>query len=181
MTAWIDLGLGLRHQLHGTRVAFATGRIDLDQARVIAAILAGVSDSKLEQVETAILDGRSLPPSTLRARARRLIARHDPDSIARRTTLAVADRDVGTRRAPLVQVVVNASTLLGLDDLPAHLEGYGPICPQVLRTGRYPQRTPRVHWPPTVSSSASTRWPPKAMQVGTSLGSAPFRRLTAYP
>ncbi|MFC9832618.1 DUF222 domain-containing protein [Rhodococcus sp. NPDC127530] len=77
VTAWIDLGLDLRHRLHGTRVAFAAGRIDLDQARVIAAVLAGVSDSKLEQLETAILDGRSLPPSKLRARARRLIARHD--------------------------------------------------------------------------------------------------------
>ena len=82
---------------------------------------------------------------------------------------------------PLIQVVVNASTLLGLDDLPTPPRGIGPICPQVLRTGRYPQRTPRVHWPPTVSSSASTRWPPKATQVGTSSGSVPFRRLTAYP
>ncbi|WP_128641876.1 HNH endonuclease signature motif containing protein [Rhodococcus opacus] len=212
VTAWIDLGLDLRHRLDGTRVAFAAGRIDLDQARVIAAMLAGVSDSKLEQLETAILDSRSLPPSKLRARARRLIARHDPDSIAHRTTLAVADRDVWirpaengmayldghlpaadahtlamrlremsihdvcaddprtlpqrradaltaladstghltchcgreqcparvatarTRRAPLIQVVVNASTLLGLDDLPAHLEGYGPICADSART-----------------------------------------------
>ncbi|MDT2010271.1 DUF222 domain-containing protein [Rhodococcus opacus] len=234
VTAWIDLGLDLRHRLHGTRVAFAAGRIDLDQARVIAAILAGVSESKLEQLETAILDGRSLPPSELRARARRLIARHDPDSIARRNRLAVADRDVwirpaengmsyldghlpaadahtlamrfagdvdprrvcrrpshsppaarrrshrlvppstscrevppdgtghltchcgrevcpariataGTRRAPLVQVVVNASTLLGLDDLPADLAGYGPICADSVRTSAVDGVFQRIH------------------------------------
>jgi hypothetical protein len=30
-------------------------------------------------------------------------------------------------RRPRVQVVVNASTLLGMDDLPADLDGYGPI------------------------------------------------------
>ncbi|WP_143543146.1 DUF222 domain-containing protein [Rhodococcus sp. NCIMB 12038] len=36
VTPWIDLGLDLRHRLHGTRDAFAAGRIDLDQARVIA-------------------------------------------------------------------------------------------------------------------------------------------------
>ncbi|MFC9555628.1 DUF222 domain-containing protein [Rhodococcus sp. NPDC056960] len=212
VTAWIDLGLDLRHRLHGTRDAFAAGQIDLDQARVIASMLAGVSASKLAQLETAILDGRSLPPSKLRARARRLVARHDPDSTGHRTRLAVSDRDVwiraaengmsyldghlpaadahtlamrlremsihdvcaddprtlpqrradaltaladgtghltchcgreqcparvpaaGTRRAPLIQVVVNASTLLGLDDLPAHLEGYGPIDADSART-----------------------------------------------
>ncbi len=58
VTAWIDLGLELRYRLHGTRDAFAAGRIDLDQARVVAAMLTGVSDSKLEQLEAAILDGR---------------------------------------------------------------------------------------------------------------------------
>ncbi|KAF0964940.1 hypothetical protein MLGJGCBP_01810 [Rhodococcus sp. T7] len=62
-------------------------------------MLNGVSDDKLEQLEAAILDGRSLPPSKLRARARRLIARHDPDSIVHRNKLAIADRDVWIRPA----------------------------------------------------------------------------------
>ena len=30
-------------------------------------------------------------------------------------------------RRPAIQVVVSADTLLGLDDQPAHLTGYGPI------------------------------------------------------
>src|SRR6478735_3567526 len=30
-TAWIELGLELRHRLHGTHDAFAAGHIDLDQ------------------------------------------------------------------------------------------------------------------------------------------------------
>jgi hypothetical protein len=204
-TAWIELGLELRHRLHGTHDAFAAGHIDLDQTRVIAAMLDGVSDDKLDILEAAILDGRPLPPSKLRARCRRLVARHDPDSLPHRAKLAAADRDVrvrpadngmcyldgnlpaadartigmrlremsihdvcsmdprtlaqrradaltaladgtgalvcrcrsehchtrsgrpATRRAPLIQVVIDAGTLLGLDDAPAHLDGYGPI------------------------------------------------------
>ncbi|MDT2008370.1 DUF222 domain-containing protein [Rhodococcus opacus] len=204
-TAWIELGLELRHRLHRTHDAFAAGHIDLDQTRVIATMLAGVDNAKLEILEAAILDGRPLPPSKLRARCRRLVARHDPDSLPHRAKLAAADRDIrvrpadngmshldghlpaadahtiamrlrdmaihdvcskdprtlaqrradaltaltdGTgalvcrsgnehchtrtgrptaRRAPLIQVVITAGTLLGLDDTPAHLDGYGPI------------------------------------------------------
>ncbi|MFF2115207.1 DUF222 domain-containing protein [Rhodococcus koreensis] len=259
VTAWIDLGLELRYRLHGTRDAFAAGRIDLDQARVVAAMLTGVSDSKLEQLEAAILDGRSLPPSKLRARARRLIARHDPDSVAHRNKLAIADRDVWIRPAengmayldghlPAADAHTLATRLreMSIPDVCAHdprtlpqrrADALTALVPQALRAGRYPQtapdaysacavgnsaqpasplrargghrssrswstprrssdsttfpptsrdtgrsvRTPRVHWPPTVSSSVSTRWPPKATQVGTSSGPAPFRRLMAYP
>ncbi|MFC0451023.1 HNH endonuclease signature motif containing protein [Rhodococcus jostii] len=204
-TAWIELGLELRHRLHRAHDAFAAGHIDLDQTRVIATMLTGVDDAELYILEAAILDGRPLPPSKLRARWRRLVARHDPDSLPHRAKLAAADRDVrvrpadngmshldgnlpaadahtiamrlrdiaihdvcskdprtlaerradaltaladGTgalvcrcgnehchtrtgrptaRRAPLIQVVINAGTLLGLDDTPAHLDGYGPI------------------------------------------------------
>ncbi|WP_162603189.1 HNH endonuclease signature motif containing protein [Rhodococcus oxybenzonivorans] len=205
VTASIELGLELRHRLHRTREAFATGRIDLAQARVISAMLTGVSDAALDILESAVLEGGNVPPTTLRVRCRRLIAKHDPGSLRRRAKLAAADRDVRvrpaengmsfvdghlpaadahaigmrlremaihdvctgdprtlaqrradaltaladgsgrllcrcldvgchtrtrpapTRRAPLIQVVINAETLLGLDETPAHLDGYGPI------------------------------------------------------
>ena len=161
VTAWIDLGLDLRHRLHGTRAAFAGGQIDLDQARVIASMLAGVSDPKLKQLETAILDGH-LPAADAHTLAMRLremsihdVCADDPRTLPQRRVdalTALADGTghlpclcgreqcparvaaVGTRRAPLIQVVVNASTLLGLDDLPAHLEGYGPISADSART-----------------------------------------------
>ncbi|QTJ65716.1 DUF222 domain-containing protein [Rhodococcus sp. ZPP] len=99
VTASIELGLELRHRLHRTREAFATGRIDLAQARVISAMLTGVSDAALDILESAVLEGGNVPPTTLRVRCRRLIAKHDPGSLRRRAKLAAADRDVRVRPA----------------------------------------------------------------------------------
>ncbi|MFE5708008.1 DUF222 domain-containing protein [Rhodococcus koreensis] len=184
VTAWIDLGLELRHRLHGTRVAFAAGRIDLDQARVVAAMLTGVSDSKLEQLEAAILDGRSLPPSKLRARARRLIARHDPDSIAHRNKLAIADRDVWIRPAengmayldghlPAADAHTLAMRLreMSIHDVCAHdprtlpqrrADALTALVPQALRAGRYPQTAPDASSACAVGNSARPASPLRA-------------------
>ncbi|MFD4265364.1 DUF222 domain-containing protein [Rhodococcus sp. NPDC058481] len=204
--AMIDLGCDLRWRLHRTCAAFAAGTIDLTQTRAIADALANVSDDKLDAIEQRLLDGADHHCSTkLKQRARRLIARHDPDGARKRRERAEADRDVRThasddgmstlegllptvgaqrlsmrlrqmslqvcaddprtlaqRRADAlialtdgadhlpcqcgqqhcpaanssgqppkptatVLVGISASTLLGLDDLPGYLDGYGAI------------------------------------------------------
>jgi hypothetical protein len=48
-------------------------------------------------------------------------------------TLEQADLPRNHRRRPHIQVTVAASTLLGLDDQPGDLAGYGPITAQVAR------------------------------------------------
>ncbi|MFD4264763.1 DUF222 domain-containing protein [Rhodococcus sp. NPDC058481] len=95
--ALIDLGCDLRWRLHRTYAAFAAGTIDLTQTRAIADALANVSDDKLDAIEQRLLDGADHHCSTkLKQRARRLIARHDPDGARKRRERAEADRDVRT-------------------------------------------------------------------------------------
>ncbi|MCA1004395.1 HNH endonuclease [Rhodococcus hoagii] len=204
----IGLGCDLRWRLHQVRAAFACGRIDLAKAHALSEALANVSDDVLADIERRLLDGAERVSTTgLRARARRLIARLDPEGARERRRHAVADRDVRViaredamaqvdgllpaeggqilagrlramsfdvcardprtypqRRADAlvalasghahlecrcgfdnctartgldatgtpgvavhVHVGVSASTLLGLDDAPGYLSGYGPI------------------------------------------------------
>jgi len=204
----IGLGCDLRWRLHQVRAAFASGRIDLAKAHAFSEALANVSDDALADIERRLLDGAERVSTTrLKDRARRLIARLDPEGARERRRRAVADRDVRvvarddamtqvdgllpaeggqilagrlramsfdvcardprtypqrrahalvalaaghthlecrcgldncTARADLgsagtsgvtvqVHVGVNASTLLGLDDAPGYLSGYGPI------------------------------------------------------
>ncbi|MBP1161686.1 MULTISPECIES: HNH endonuclease signature motif containing protein [unclassified Rhodococcus (in: high G+C Gram-positive bacteria)] len=93
----IDLGCELRLRLHRVSAAFAAGTIDLTQTRAIVDALANVSDDKLDDIENRLLsDGDHLTSTKLKQRARRLIARYDPDGVHRRRERAEEDRDVRT-------------------------------------------------------------------------------------
>ncbi|MGO4204009.1 DUF222 domain-containing protein [Rhodococcus sp. TAF43] len=91
----IGLGCDLRWRLHQVRAQFQAGRIDLAKAHALSEALANVSDDKLEKIERCLLDGAAQSTTTrLKERARRLIARLDPDGARERRRRAVEDRDV---------------------------------------------------------------------------------------
>lgn len=91
----IGLGCDLRWRLHLVRAQFQTGRIDLAKAHALSEMLANVSDDKLVEIQRLLLDGAGRTSTTrLRARARRLIARLDPDGARERRRQAERDRDV---------------------------------------------------------------------------------------
>ncbi|MFE5875662.1 DUF222 domain-containing protein [Rhodococcus sp. NPDC056506] len=201
----IALGCDLRWRLPHVAAAFACGDIDLAKATALSEALANVSEHVLDEIERLLVDGACRATGNkLKARARGLIARHDPDGVRARRVRAEADRDVrtcashdgmstldgmlpavgaqtlatrlramsmqvcgfdprtfGQRRAdalialaegktsldcqcdgdctrrddsktsalPIATILVgvNASTLLGFDDLPGYLQGYGHI------------------------------------------------------
>ncbi|WP_082920614.1 HNH endonuclease signature motif containing protein [Rhodococcus sp. BH5] len=201
----IALGCDLRWRLPRVAAAFACGDIDLAKAMALSEALANVSEHALDDIERLLVDGACrVTGNKLKARARGLIARHDPDGVRARRVRAEADRDVrtcashdgmstldgmlpavgaqtlatrlramsmqvcgsdprtfGQRRAdalialaegktsldcqcdgdctrrddtktsalPIATILVgvNASTLLGFDDLPGYLQGYGHI------------------------------------------------------
>ncbi|MFE4501546.1 DUF222 domain-containing protein [Rhodococcus sp. NPDC056743] len=209
-TRMISLGCDLRLRLHRVSAAFASGEIDLGKATACSDALANVSDDALDLVERLLLDGAAACSSSrLKARARSLIARHDPEGARARRRRAQEDRDVrisagvdgmstldgvlpavgaqavaaklatmsrqvcardprtlAQRRADAlvamsqgrstlacacgtdcgrdvepastpsqatILVGVNVSTLLGFDDLPAFLHGYGAIDAELAR------------------------------------------------
>ncbi|CBH46808.1 DUF222 domain-containing protein [Rhodococcus hoagii] len=151
----IDLGCDLRWRLHQVRAELQAGRIDLAKAHALSEALSNVSDDKLEDIERRLLDGAGRSTtSRLEERARRLIARLDPDGVRERRLRATDDRDVrviagdthlacrcgrpdctaepgtvtkGAGMKVHLLVGVNASTLLGFDDAPGYLSGYGAI------------------------------------------------------
>ncbi|MBM4626890.1 DUF222 domain-containing protein [Prescottella equi] len=91
----IDLGCDLRWRLHQVRAEFRAGRIDLAKAHALSEALSNVSDDKLEDIERRLLDGAGRSTtSRLEERARRLIARLDPDGARERRLRAADDRDV---------------------------------------------------------------------------------------
>ncbi|CAM2786624.1 HNH endonuclease signature motif containing protein [Prescottella defluvii] len=91
----IGLGCDLRWRLHQVRAQFQAGRIDLAKAHALSEALANVSDDKLEEIERCLLDGADRSSTTrLKERARRLIARLDPDGARERRRRATEDRDV---------------------------------------------------------------------------------------
>ncbi|NKS67419.1 DUF222 domain-containing protein [Rhodococcus hoagii] len=91
----IDLGCDLRWRLHQVRAEFEVGRIDLAKAHALSEALANVSDDKLEDIERRLLEGAGRSTtSRLKERARRLIARLDPDGARERRLRAAEDRDV---------------------------------------------------------------------------------------
>ena len=91
----IDLGCDLRWRLHQVRAELQAGRIDLAKAHALSEALSNVSDDKLEDIERRLLDGAGRSTtSRLKERARRLIARLDPDGVRERRLRATDDRDV---------------------------------------------------------------------------------------
>ncbi|QBJ97859.1 HNH endonuclease [Rhodococcus sp. ABRD24] len=91
----IGLGCDLRWRLHRVSAEFAAGRIDRTKAYAVSAALANVSEDKLAEIERRLLDGAGRCSTTvLKQRARRLIARLDPEGARERRKWAVADRDV---------------------------------------------------------------------------------------
>ncbi|WQB72296.1 DUF222 domain-containing protein [Prescottella equi] len=91
----IDLGCDLRWRLHQVRAELQVGRIDLAKAHALSEALSNVSGDKLEDIERRLLDGAGRSTtSRLKERARRLIARLDPDGVRERRLRATDDRDV---------------------------------------------------------------------------------------
>ncbi|WP_137726605.1 HNH endonuclease signature motif containing protein, partial [Prescottella subtropica] len=91
----IGLGYDLRRRLHRIRAAFAAGRIDLAKAHTLADALTNVSGDLLDVLEEKLLDGADrLSTTKLRTRARRMIARLDPDGATERRKTAEVERDV---------------------------------------------------------------------------------------
>ncbi|WP_238086459.1 HNH endonuclease signature motif containing protein [Prescottella equi] len=147
--------IDLRWRLHQVRAELQVGRIDLAKAHALSEALSNVSDDKLEDIERRLLDGAGRSTtSRLKERARRLIARLDPDGVRERRLRATDDRDVrviagdthlacrcgrpdctaepgtvtkGAGMKVQLLVGVNASTLRGFDDAPGYLSGYGAI------------------------------------------------------
>ncbi|WP_246097880.1 HNH endonuclease signature motif containing protein [Rhodococcus spelaei] len=96
----IGLGCDLRWRLHRVSALFAAGKLDLVQATVISDALANVSEDALDELERRMVEGAARCTSTaLRRRAKRLIARHDPEGARSRRERAVEDRDVRVRAA----------------------------------------------------------------------------------
>lgn len=94
-TRMIALGCDLRLRLHRVSAAFASGEIDLGKATACSDALANVSDDALDLIEQLLLDGAGkCSSSRLKARARSLIARHDPEGARARRRRAQEDRDV---------------------------------------------------------------------------------------
>lgn len=94
-TRMISLGCDLRLRLHRVSAAFASGVIDLGKATALSDALANVSDDALDLIEQLLLDGADkCSSSRLKARARSLIARHDPEGARARRRRAQEDRDV---------------------------------------------------------------------------------------
>ncbi|MDQ1642648.1 MAG: hypothetical protein QOJ90_1999, partial [Actinomycetota bacterium] len=191
----------LLDRLPATRLALATGRIDVSKARAIVDATTPLSDADAQLVETRVLP--RAPHQTcprLRQSLRRAVQRTDPAAAQIRYERAVRERgvalvalddgmaqviatmpatdamgfftwvtaqadkatspgdqrtlnqrrcdvltdvafrrlaaaDLPTRkgRRPHLQVTVSASTLLGLDEGPGELAGYGPITADVVR------------------------------------------------
>ncbi|MDH6289858.1 hypothetical protein M2275_004777 [Rhodococcus opacus] len=112
-----------------------------------------------------------------------LIARHDPDSIAHRSTLAVADRDVWIRPAENGMAYLDghlpaadAHTLaMRLREMSIHdvcaddprtlpqrrADALTTLVPQALRAGRYPQIAPGTSRATAVGNSARPVSPPR--------------------
>lgn len=91
----IDLGVGLRLRLHRTSKAFAAGTIDLGKAQAINDVLVNVSDDKLELIERLLLGGAAeRSRNKLKAKARRLINKHDPEGARKRRESAQDGRGV---------------------------------------------------------------------------------------
>ncbi|NKS30231.1 DUF222 domain-containing protein [Rhodococcus hoagii] len=127
----IDLGCDLRWRLHQVRAEFRAGRIDLAKAHALSEALSNVSDDKLEDIERRLLDGAGRSTtSRLEERARRLIARLDPDGARERRLRAADDRDV---------------RVIAGDNAMSHLDGLLPAegaadPPRVRRRARLPVR-----------------------------------------
>lgn len=91
----IDLGVGLRLRLHRTSKAFAAGTIDLGKAQAINDVLVNVSDDKLDLIERLLLVGAAEQSrNKLKAKARRLINKHDPNGARKRRESAQDGRGV---------------------------------------------------------------------------------------
>jgi len=92
--ALITIGVGL-DRLPRTRAAFASGRIDLARAQVIAESIRDLPDEVLAEVERALVEAAvRANPARLRQTARRWVARLDPDGERSRREQREADRDV---------------------------------------------------------------------------------------
>ncbi|WP_225724694.1 MULTISPECIES: DUF222 domain-containing protein [unclassified Nocardia] len=96
--ALIDIGLALEDSLPRTRAAFARGRIDLAQVRVIVDSTRAVAREALDELEPELLaTAEHSTPNRLWQAARRWVMRLDPVGAQRRRERRQDDRDVRIR------------------------------------------------------------------------------------
>jgi len=82
---WAELAVALAWRLRATGAALATGRIDWERARLIAAATAVLGDEAARAVEAAVLpDACWQTTADLRKRLRRAVIAADPDAAERR-------------------------------------------------------------------------------------------------
>jgi hypothetical protein len=90
----------LTSQLPETMAALSEGRIGYGQARVIIDEAYGLSRERRREFEAALVEAAAATTVTrLRAKARRVRERLQPETIAVRTTAAIQDRAVSTEHA----------------------------------------------------------------------------------
>lgn len=95
--ALVDIGLAL-DSLPQTKLAFASGRIDLSRVQVIAESMRGLSRELRETLEPKLIDAATRSdPARLRQTARRWVIRLDPAGEQRRREEREADRDIRIR------------------------------------------------------------------------------------
>lgn len=86
--------------LPATMAALCQGRLGYAQARVIIDEAYGLAPEKRHEFESALLEAAGTNTATrLRARARRVRERLEPETIAVRTTAAIQDRSLSTEHA----------------------------------------------------------------------------------
>src|SRR5918995_764713 len=137
----LALALDLSDRLPATRQALLEGRIDLAKARAIVQHTAGLSDRATGQAveERVLRRAGSQTPSELRRSLLRAVAAADPRAcpgcgarLESGESGSPSDRPARRlarqrRHGPHIQVTVAATTLLGIDEHPGELVGYGPI------------------------------------------------------
>ncbi|MEP6665927.1 MAG: DUF222 domain-containing protein [Nocardioidaceae bacterium] len=92
-TDYIAVGLDLRYRLRCTNNDFGGGRLSYAHAKVISEATRPLDDDVTERLEAQLADAAATrSPARLRILARRLAAKADPASLARRHDQAYAER-----------------------------------------------------------------------------------------
>ena len=90
---YIAVGLDLRYRLRCTNNEFGGGRITFAHAKVISEATRSLSIDLCERLDERLSDeAPSRTPARLRILARRLVAKADPDGLAKRHELAMSER-----------------------------------------------------------------------------------------
>jgi Domain of unknown function (DUF222) len=129
----LHLALDLTERLPATLASLERGEIDLLRARVISDATGPLSAEHAAEVEPAT--AATTIYETVTACARQAATPGDERTADQRRADAFVDLILGTHIGPVAQVrvTVPATTLLGLDQAPGELAGYGPISAELAK------------------------------------------------